>query len=93
MLTLTHNAVAAIRDLMVGEDLPEDAGMRIASTPDDATSLELSLASGPQTGDQVIEKEDVRVFLEATAAAILDDKQLDAEVSPIGRPSFRVGQQ
>jgi iron-sulfur cluster assembly protein len=93
VLTLTDNAVSAIRDLMVGEDLPEEAGMRIASTPDDAASLELSLASGPQAGDQVIEKEDVRVFLEGTAAALLDDKKLDAEVSSVGRPSFRVAQQ
>ncbi|GLW09521.1 hypothetical protein Misp01_46500 [Microtetraspora sp. NBRC 13810] len=91
MLVLTENAVAAIRDLMVGEDLPEDAGLRIASKPGDAAALELSLATTPEDGDQVIEREDVRVFLEPTAAATLDDRTLDADVATGGAtPTFRV---
>ena len=93
MLTLTDDAVQAIRDLMVGEDLPQDAGMRIASVESDPGSLELSLTSGPQTGDEVISREDVRVFLAPDAARIVEDKTLDAEVSTQGRPSFRLTRQ
>ncbi|GAA5079472.1 Fe-S cluster assembly iron-binding protein IscA [Thermocatellispora tengchongensis] len=94
MLLLTDKAVEAIRDLMVGEDLPREAGLRIAAKPGDQTALELSLASTPDPGDQVIEKEDVRVFVEPRAAALLDDRMLDAEVSPSGRnPSFHVVRQ
>ena len=51
MLTLTDDAVQAIRDLMVGEDLPQNAGMRISAVESDPGSLELSLTSGPQAGD------------------------------------------
>ncbi|MFC5830305.1 Fe-S cluster assembly protein HesB [Nonomuraea insulae] len=90
MLTLTDNAVVAIRDLMVGEDVPEDAGLRIAPKADEAGTLEVSLASTPQQGDQVVEKEDVRVFVAEDAVQILDDKALDAQPGSPGQPSFRL---
>ncbi len=93
MLTLTDDAVQAIRDLLVGEDLPQDAGMRIAAVESDPGSLELSLTSGPQAGDEVVAREDVRVFLSPEAARIVEDKTLDADVSTQGRPSFRLTRQ
>ncbi|GIH77477.1 Fe-S cluster assembly protein HesB [Planobispora longispora] len=84
MLTLTEKAVEAIRDLMVGENLPKEAGLRITPKPGDESTLELSLTSVPHAGDQVIKKEDVRVFVDPDAAAALDDQTLDADVSPSG---------
>jgi len=90
MLALTDTAIQAIRDLMVGEDLPPEAGLRIAIKPDDQNSLELSLASTPQSGDEVIERGDARVFLEPAAASILQDRTLDAELSTSGHPSFHL---
>ncbi|GGM88516.1 hypothetical protein GCM10010106_39690 [Thermopolyspora flexuosa] len=93
MLTLTDDAVQAIRDLLVGEDLPQNAGMRIAAVESDPGSLELSLTSGPQAGDEVVAREDVRVFLSPEAARIVEDKTLDADVSTQGRPSFRLTRQ
>lgn len=91
MLTLTDRAVAAIRDLMVGEELPPQAGLRITPKEGSPGDFELFLASVPHAGDQVIEKEDVRVFLEPQAAAALDDKTLDAETNPSGtRVSLRL---
>lgn len=93
MLTLTDDAVQAIRDLLVGEDLPQNAGMRIAAVESDPGSLELSLTSGPQAGDEVVTREDVRVFLSPEAARIVEDKTLDADVSTQGRPSFRLTRQ
>ncbi|TMR91359.1 HesB/IscA family protein [Nonomuraea basaltis] len=90
MLTLTDNAVEAIRDLMVGEDVPSDAGLRISAKADDAGTLELTLASTPHAGDQVIEKEDVRVFVAEDTAPILDDKALDAQPGAPGQPTFRL---
>ncbi|PZG09961.1 hypothetical protein [Nonomuraea aridisoli] len=90
MLTLTDNAVAAIRDLMVGEDVPADAGLRIAPKEDQAGTLEVSLASTPFEGDQVVEKEDVRVFVAQDAVQVLDDKSLDAQPGTPGHPTFRL---
>ncbi|WP_090945135.1 hypothetical protein [Nonomuraea jiangxiensis] len=90
MLTLTDNAVVAIRDLMVGEDVPAEAGLRIAPKVDEAGTLELFLASVPEAGDQVVEKEDVRVFVAEDAVPILDDKSLDAQPGIPGQPMFRL---
>ncbi|NRQ36737.1 hypothetical protein HII36_33605 [Nonomuraea sp. NN258] len=90
MLTLTDNAVEAIRDLMVGVEIPKQAGLRIAAKPDEAGALEVSLTSSPWQGDQVIEKEDVRVFVSEEAAPILEDKSLDAQPGTPGHPTFRL---
>ncbi|MEO3870448.1 Fe-S cluster assembly protein HesB [Nonomuraea sp. B12E4] len=90
MLTLTDNAVVAIRDLMVGEDVPAEAGLRIAPKVDEAGTLELFLARVPEEGDQVVEKEDVRVFVAEDAVPILDDKALDAHPGIPGQPTFRL---
>ena len=93
MLTLTDNAVVAIRDLMVGEDIPSDAGLRISPKADAAGTLELSLADTPEAGDQVVQKEDVRVFVAEEAVPILEDKSLDAQPGSPGQPSFRLDRQ
>ncbi|MEV1001690.1 Fe-S cluster assembly protein HesB [Nonomuraea sp. NPDC050202] len=91
MLTLTADAVAAIRDLTTQPETPPDTGLRIAasSTNGSGRSLELSVSGGPHPNDQIIEAEGVRVYLESTAASFLDDKMLDAEIDD-DRPSFRI---
>ncbi|MFB4284274.1 MULTISPECIES: HesB/IscA family protein [unclassified Nonomuraea] len=91
MLTLTADAVAAIRDLTTQPETPPDTGLRIAasSTNGSGRSLELSVSGGPHPNDQILEAEGVRVYLEPTAATFLDDKTLDAEIDD-DRPSFRI---
>ncbi|SEG94277.1 Fe-S cluster assembly iron-binding protein IscA [Nonomuraea solani] len=93
MLTLTDNAVDAIRDLLVTEDVPAEAGLRIAPKADEAGTLEVTLANTPQMGDQVVEKADVRVFVSEDAVPILDDKSLDAQPGSPGQPAFRLDRQ
>ena len=93
MLTLTDQAVSAIRDLTTRPGLAEETGLRIAPQDGDAGGLALSLTDGPQAGDQVIEEADVQVFLQPDAAAALDDKALDAQVSPDGEVSFVIQRQ
>jgi iron-sulfur cluster assembly protein len=88
MLTLTNQAVAAIRNLTTRPGLPAQAGLRIAPAEADTGGLALSLADGPQAGDQVIAETDVQVFLQPDAAAALDDKELDAQVNEDGEVSF-----
>ncbi|GAA0390172.1 iron-sulfur cluster biosynthesis family protein [Microbispora corallina] len=89
MLTLTDRAVQAIRDLMVGEYLPKKAGLRISALPGEAAGLEFSLVSAPSPGDEVLERSDVRVFLEPEAAGLLRDRTLDVHTGPGGRPTFQ----
>jgi Fe-S cluster assembly iron-binding protein IscA len=88
MLTLTDQAVAAIRNLTTRPGLPAQTGLRIAPGEADRGGLSLSLSDGPQVGDRVIEETDVQVFVQPDAVAVLDDKELDAQVSESGEVSF-----
>ena len=81
MLTLTDSAKEMVRDMVSSGDAPEGSGLRISAAHDEggAPALSLELASEPAEGDQVLDDEGTRVFLEPGAAALLDDKVLDAE--------------
>ncbi|MFB9233993.1 HesB/IscA family protein [Plantactinospora siamensis] len=87
MLTLTDNAVLVIRDLTAQQEVPDGAGLRIA-TDADAGALTLALAEAPTQGDQVVDNDGARIFLDADAAQLLDDKALDAAVDAQGAVQF-----
>jgi len=53
----------------------------------------VTLAETPVDGDQVIETEGARVFLEPGAAVALDDKSLDAQVDDEGTVAFTLAEQ
>ena len=81
MLTLTDTAAEAIRGIVAAPELPKGAGLRIATQPDaDQASLEVSVAESPAETDQVVSEAGARVFVEAEAVPLLDDKLLDAEI-------------
>ncbi|EYR64325.1 adhesin [Actinotalea ferrariae CF5-4] len=84
MLTLTDNARHAVQDIATRAGLPDDGGLRIAPSPRESGSFELSLVPAPVDGDQVIEADGTRVFLESEASEVLADQQLDAAASPEG---------
>ncbi len=92
MLTLTDNAVAAIRSLTGQPDVPEGAGLRIASDPE-AGALQLSLAPEPLEGDQVVDDSGARLFLDSEAAMLLEDKALDASIDEQGTVQFALAEQ
>ncbi|MGC9670601.1 HesB/IscA family protein [Planosporangium sp. 12N6] len=92
MLAVTDNAAAVIRDLTDQEQVPDGAGLRIA-TDESAGALRLSLEPEPQEGDQVLDAEGARLFLDRQAAQILDDKSLDAAVDAQGGVQFAVEDQ
>jgi len=92
MLTLTDSAVSAIRTLTSQPEVPGETGLRIMAQ-DEGTSFQLALAEGPAAGDQVVEEGGARVFVESTAAAVLDDKALDAQVNEQGDLMFRISDQ
>jgi iron-sulfur cluster assembly protein len=90
MLTLTDNAVTAIRALISQPEQPPDAGLRIMGQGEGVPPFELALAETPADGDQVIEANGARVFLASDAAEVLADKSLDAEVDDQGGVAFSV---
>jgi iron-sulfur cluster assembly protein len=88
VLTLTDSATAEIRNLIANNpEVPDDAGVRIATTPD-GSNLSLTLALVPSEDDAVLDEGGARVFLEPTAAELLDDKALHAAVDEQGQVQF-----
>lgn len=81
MLELTQQATDVIRTIVESEpEAPEAAGLRIATgeTTDEGTDLDLQFVGGPESGDETVEQDGVRVYLSSDASALLDDKVLDA---------------
>jgi Fe-S cluster assembly iron-binding protein IscA len=84
VLAISEDAATAIRGIVGGSGVPEGAGLRITreETTDDSgqprTDLRLSVVAAPQEGDEVLDEE--RVFIDPSAAELLDDKLLDADL-------------
>lgn len=89
MLTLTENASAVIKNITESQQQPDGAGLRIVQQGDgQEAELALTTATEPASGDQVVEEQGARVFLEETAAQTLEDKVLDAQVDESGGVQF-----
>ena len=89
MLMLTENAREVIRAVV--DDLESDtAGLRFAGSQNGQDSLTISTATAPAQGDQVVDDAGRRVFIEGSAALLLDDKVLDARMNDDGGVEFLV---
>lgn len=91
MLTMTDNAADVVQKIVEQTVAEEQAGLRISQEADESLALTPAAASEP--GDQVVEENGARVFLDEGAAAALDDKVLDAKVEADGSVQFAVGTQ
>jgi iron-sulfur cluster assembly protein len=80
VLALTDSAKDAVRQMVEAEEAPEGSGLRIAAAPSEGgdAALSLELTTAPEEGDEVVEEDGARVFLDPGAASLLDDKLLDA---------------
>jgi len=87
VLTLTENASTVVKSIVDQSEGSQEAGLRISQDAADSPALHVMPTEAPQPGDQVLEEEGARVFLEETAAVTLDDKVLDAQVDE-GRVTF-----
>jgi iron-sulfur cluster assembly protein len=92
MLAISTNAAEAIRGLVAAPEVPESAGLRITPHPARESSFEASLTATPGEDDQVVEEQGAQVFLEPSAAELLDDKRLDAQIEA-GQVTFAIGEQ
>lgn len=75
MLELTDNAVKEIKELA------GNGGLRFVGQPGEEGSFQFdpSLADEPEAGDQVVERDGARVFLDALAAEKLTHQILEVE--------------
>ncbi|MEH1053730.1 iron-sulfur cluster biosynthesis family protein [Micromonospora sp. CPCC 206171] len=87
MLKMTDNAVMVIRDLALQQDVAQDGGLRIAADTD-AGSLTIELVPEPAQGDQVVDNQGARIFLDPDAAELLEDTSVDAVVDDEGVVQF-----
>ena len=94
MLALTDSAVEAVKTLVESSDEDADtSGLRMVAEPAGLrTNLQLSVVRLPAEDDEVIEEQGARVFLEPSAATLLDDKILDASVEQ-GQVAFTIADQ
>ncbi|MGA8850621.1 MAG: Fe-S cluster assembly protein HesB [Aeromicrobium sp.] len=96
MLTLTDTAAGVVKQLTeIDETSGPDGGLRISTQPesDEGPALVLSAVPAPEDGDQVLDEAGARVFLDESAALMLDDKVLDAQIGSDGSVQFAVGTQ
>lgn len=93
MLTLTDNASTIVNQILEHHDLGESAGLRITTDGAPQPTFEVAAAGQAEPGDQVVAQGGASVYLDATAAELLDDKVLDATVDTEGSVAFTVGDQ
>jgi Fe-S cluster assembly iron-binding protein IscA len=98
VLTITQEAEQAIRGILDASNAPDGSVLRISPQPAQqdgpgaGPGLLVSVAEAPPPDDQIVEGDQVEVSVEPTAAAILDDKELDATVVG-GQVNFSIGDQ
>jgi Fe-S cluster assembly iron-binding protein IscA len=83
MLTVTPAAAAAISSLLESPEVPDGACVRLAQglAPSGEATIGLTVVTDPEEDDAVVPAgEDVDVFVDADAAPVLDDKELDVEM-------------
>jgi Fe-S cluster assembly iron-binding protein IscA len=84
MLTITPEASHAIRGILSASDAPDGSMFRISPQQQNGTgsgaTLTVSVIDVPPPDDEIVEGEEVAVDIEPTAAALLEDKKLDATV-------------
>ena len=96
MLVLTEAAAQVVKSVTATLEEADAAGLRIASGapgPDGPGELHVTTAPGPGENDQIIVAGGARIYLEPQAAALLDDKILDARPDANGNARFSLGVQ
>jgi Fe-S cluster assembly iron-binding protein IscA len=91
MLTLTENASTIVTTIVDKQMESEESGLRISGPTDGAFAISAVPAGEP--GDTVVQSGQATVYLEESASQVLDDKILDAQVTPEGEVQFQLAQQ
>lgn len=82
MLTLTDSASTVVR--AIATQIPDSATAGVRIHGGDETQFVLDVVTEPDPQDSVVEVSGARVFLDATAAQVLDDKIIDARLDDDG---------
>ncbi|PVE76147.1 Fe-S cluster assembly protein HesB [Microbacterium testaceum] len=82
MLTLTEEATTAVKTITAQIPDAPQGGVRIEGAGSPESQFALSVVDAPEPSDTVVESAGARVFLDGDAAAVLDDRVLDAQIDP-----------
>lgn len=95
MLMVTEDAIAVIRGLIDSSPNPADAGLRIASQPeeDGQARIELSVIDEPAGDDVVVTVSQARIYMDPVVAKAFHSKVLHAEEAHDGHVRFMIADQ
>lgn len=79
MVTLTENAIALIRRLTQAQGAGDNGGVRIALGAGRG-SLSVQVADQPHDGDEIVDSNGARLFLDSAAVQVLEGNELDASL-------------
>ena len=86
-LTVTDSAVDEIKKFLASEeDLPETAGLRVRVVPGGCSGFQYSLniEEEPKTGDFVMDKSGIRLFVDMFSAQYLNGITIDHTTNMMG---------
>jgi iron-sulfur cluster assembly protein len=86
-LIVTDSAVAEIKKFLTDEDdLPETAGLRVRVVPGGCSGFQYSLniEEESKTGDFIIDKSDIRLFVDMFSAQYLNGITIDHTTNMMG---------
>ncbi len=87
MLTLTETATTVVKSIVDRDPNVADGAVRIGRGATDR-DFAIAVVDAPQPGDDVVESDGARVYLEPAVSLVLEDKTLDAHVTETGAVTF-----
>src|SRR5262245_66666335 len=86
MLTLTTTAITEVKKFIENENAGPEAGLRIRVVPGGCSgfSYSMQIEDGPRQGDDIVEHEGLKVFVDMFSQQYLDGVQVDYVNSVMG---------
>ena len=87
MMTMTVTAVAKVQDFIKEHGVETDAGLRVAVLPGGCSGFQygLNVEDGPESDDEVVDIEGVKVFVDPFSAQYLEGVEIDYVTSFMGQ--------
>jgi iron-sulfur cluster assembly protein len=79
MITLTETAVSEVKKFIEAENAGPEAGLRIRVVPGGCSgfSYSMQIEEGPRQGDEILNQEGLRVFVDMFSKQYLEGVQVD----------------
>ncbi|MDR7252606.1 Fe-S cluster assembly iron-binding protein IscA [Nocardioides sp. BE266] len=90
MIRMTRRAHDVVRRVTAHKMAGGRSGLRIAARGPRTETLHVGTASRPEPGDQVVEQDGARIYLDRVAEPRVDGHLLDAVTEDTGRVHFVV---